>query len=401
MAETDPSLVESRQAYYETLFQGELSHEASPEDAYLGVAGLHRITHKGGMRSRRLTEHLKKIPGMVESVLIEHDIEALEGGDSVFYITSEEDRELVAGVVADIFTRWEVTHSRLGLGPLLPDDLSSGSGLVIETAAAVMNISGQYGFNLRNNKSDRKNIAITLANWGPGFANRWFDGTTLEQWADERGFSADERDRWTGIFPPSLLKHFAVSYVQDPVKGLDAVRHNLDEVLTDENLAVYLGWDTSRVTEVFNADLREYLAVHNIANPLQAADRIRHNLEETLTYGNIAEHLGCTEEEVADLVSPSRLSVIAARYPNDPLKVIRAAKRNLDEVLTYPNLAEKLGIDQSAAEELFPPYVLRNFALHRPLNPIKACRDWLNGDITLGVDDDATRDRRLSKLQEL
>lgn len=400
-AEADPGLVESRQLYYETLFQGELSRETPPEDAYVGVASLYRITHKKGMRSRRLTEHLEKIPNIVETVLAGHDIEALEGGDSIFYITSDEDRKLITGVVANIFTRWEVAHSRRGLDPLLPDDLSSGSGLVVETAAAVMNVSGQHGFSLRNNKTDKKNIAIILANWGPEFANQWFNGATLDSWADEREFSPDERDRWAGIFTPSLLKHFAVYYVHNPIKGLDAVRHNLDEVLTDENLAEHLGWTTPEVSEIFTMDLREYLAVHNIANPLQAVARIKRDLEETLTNRNIADHLGCTEEEVIGLTSRSKLSLIAARYPNDPLKVVRTAKRNLDKVLTYPNIAEELGIDQSAVKELFPPYVLRNFALHRPLNPIKACEDWLNGDITLGVDDDATRDRRLSKLREL
>ena len=394
--------IDQREAYYDTLFQGELPYEPLPDDGQIGIAALCRATHRAGRRADVLRNHVNNLPSIVDAILVEHDLAAKSGDgdhDAVFAFADEETRDLVGDIVTDIFTQWEVTHNKNKLDPLLPDAHSSSKGLVIETAAAVMSIAATgNGFNLRKNKLDRGGIARIIYNWGPEFARQWFNGTIIRQWAEGQQLSTAETDTWLEVFTPSILKHFTINSTTDPLEHLEAVKYHLEETLTDTNIAERLGWTPDEVAEVFTPSMRKHFAVGNISDPLKALEAVKLHLEETLTDTSIAERLGWTQAEVAESFTPSIRKYFTLINRTDPLGHLEAVKLHLEETLTDTSIAERLGWTPDEVAEVFTPSSRRHFAVRNVLDPLKACQDWIDGRISMGKTVDASRDRKLEKL---
>ena len=215
------SPVDERQDRYDTLFRGELPYEPLPDDIEVGISGLCRITERGGRRSEDLQEHIAELPKLIDTILIEHDLRAMDDGEAIFSFVDDKSRDLVNPIVTGVFTKWEVTYSRNKLEPLLPSSDSSSRWLVIETASAVMQIIGenQQIFDLRKNKRDEDNMIKIISSWGPRFAKQWFDGTILQQWMDENEIQETEQNEWLEIFTSSIRKYFAVYNINDPLSA--------------------------------------------------------------------------------------------------------------------------------------------------------------------------------------
>ncbi len=270
MSEPNIAAVNLREARYDTLFLGELPYEPMPEEAYVGIAGLCRVTNTSRKRSDALNEHLDKLPGIIDNILLNHDIAARQDQAAIFGFIKPETRQDVSTIVSDIFKKWEITHDRQGLGTLVDSAYTPARWLVIETAAAVVQVVGENSHNFKlSNKTDGD---------------------------------------------------LAVGNINDPLKALDKIKANL-RVLSDTSaIAKRLGWSEAEVEEVFTPGIRKYLAVHNINDPLKALDKIKANLETLSDIPAIAKRLGWREAEVEKVLTLSTRKHLAVHNINDPLK---------------------------------------------------------------------------------
>lgn len=346
MKPMDP--VEAREPYYDTLFRGELPYEPLPEDAEVGIAGLARITHRKGPRLD-INGHLAVLPDIVESMLLRHDEAAQTSEPAIFGFVNAKARQAVSDVVADVFAQWEVTYYRHGLDKLLPNSLSPAQGLVLETAAAVMTVNTAIpNINIDKHTGDKKAIAGIIASWGPRFAEQWFNGTIMKQWMDQEGVADEDQAEWTEVFTPGLLKRLATYYIANPLRAFETVKRNLEEVLTDQNIADRLSWSEAEASEVIKPGLRKLLAVSYINDPLKGLEKVKHNLEKILTDANIAESFGLSEAQAASLV---------------------------------------------------PPSMRRRFAVNNIAQPLKACGQWLVGEVPVNPRTDCALVNKLTRMQ--
>jgi len=373
------SLIVQREANYDRLFKGELPG-GQVEEGDLSVTALCRATRKGGGRPTALAEHIERIPSVVDAILTEQDAAARQdGGDAIFGFVSKEARDQIGGIVADILVQWEVAYDKAKVAAsegadkrLIVDADSPNRGLVIETAAAVMEaITPENGFDLGKTKGDRATAVKLISCWGPEFVRQWSNGKIMEQWADDRQLTPEEKAEMFAIFPPGVRKQFATDYPGDPLAALDLVHHNLKEIWTTERMAIRLGWSENEVDEVFTPALRKTLIKGYLHNPNKAIDTVKYNLEEVLTDDNIARHIGWSPEEVAESFAPGIRKKFAAGNLADPLKAIRKIRHNFEEVLTDANLAQRLNWSENEVVGVFNPKLRRYLAVANTADPLK------------------------------
>ena len=327
--------IQMREQRYSRLFDGELMYiNPSQAQVDLGMSALARTTNRAGARPPELSEHLDTLPLIIDNILERHDLDAfgwppyeLDGGsaNALFGFVSPEGQEIVTGIVADIFRQWEITRSRHGLQPLATEGDSDARWLVVETAAAVMYCAANSSnFNLIKNRSDRESIAKIITCWGPKFAEKWFDGTILSNWAAQNNMTEEELEHWRATFSPSTLKHLADTNTSDPLGALEKIKHHLEVTLTDQNIAKHLGWSRTQVSETFSASERMKFAVHNRANPIGALKQVKDHLEMTLTDESLAQYLGWEEAKVRQVFTAYTRKCLAISYRNDPLSACKA-----------------------------------------------------------------------------
>jgi len=347
--DTLQSIVDLRLARYDTLFRGELPYEPLPGDVEIGISGLCRITNNRGVRKLDLNKHLNNLPTIIDEILLEHDLAAMDGNEAIFAFIDDDTRAKVGSIVSGIFTQWEVTHNRQGLDILLPNKDSQAKWLVVETATAVMQVVGDVAnLNIKTNK-ECQNISKIIYNWGPRFAKQWFDGTIIKQWMDSENIAEQEQTEWLNIFTPNVRKHLAVYYISDPLKALSQVKENLEVHLTDQSIAKHLNWTESEAQVVFTPSLRKHLAVKNISDPLKALSQVKENLKVHLTDQSIAKHLNWTESE---------------------------------------------------AQVVFTPSLRKYLAVNNISDPLKGCHDWVDGKISLGSSHNNAKDAKLVRLSK-
>lgn len=271
VATAELSVAELRSARYDALFAGELPQIPPEEDAHLSMSALARATHRSGSRTIELQDHLAHLPTTIATILDEHEASAHAGDEALFSFIDQDSREAVEGVVNTVFTQWEVTRARNGQEPLVTNAESSVKWFVLETAAAVMEVSGpRQSFNITRSAGDAKNLAKVLAVRGPRFITQWFDGTIMTEWMNEQSITPEEQAETRKLFTTAMLKRIAVHNISDPLGALERTRTHLQETLTDENIALYLGWSTADAHKLFPSKVRKCLAVSNMADPLKA-----------------------------------------------------------------------------------------------------------------------------------
>lgn len=363
-----PSEFELRQERYDALFAGELPYEPLPPEMEVGVSGLARITRRGGARSAQTREYLEQVPEIIDNILKEHDIEAHDP-DSLnaifsFVDSSEasalESRQLVGSVVAKIFVQWEVTHTKRGLDRLLCSE--GGRWLVLETACAVMDTATSYNELNLENKVEAQLVTTMLASWGPRFVSQWLDGSVLRQWAEHNDLSSTEIDELRELFSPAALRAFMEGNPMDPLGGLEKVKHHLDVTLTDENMAEALGWSIDEIQQTFPPSRRLYLATNYVGDPLRAARKASENLESVLTDENIASYLGWEVDEVAATFTTAIRRRFALSNLNNPLRALKRVKDNFD-LLTDANIAKHVGCSAEEISAIFTPGIKKHLAM--------------------------------------
>jgi AraC-like DNA-binding protein len=213
--------------------------------------------------------------------------------------------------------------------------LLTDKSLIVETASAVLQALPDFvkkPVDKVPSEKERKDLAKLIANWGPGFVNEWMRGKIIRRWLEEKNISQEEINEWLEAFTPGMRKHFAVNNVTDPLEALERVKHNLEQELTDDKISNALGWSEAEVKEVFTPGERKHFAVHNINNPSEALKRVKHNLEQELTDDKISDELGWSETEVREVFTPSMRKYFAVHYINNPLE---APKRYIRGEIPY------------------------------------------------------------------
>ena len=338
------SAVYERGGRYDTLFRGELPYEPIPEDAQVGISGLCRATRRAGRRDSFLNDHLNQLPLLIDEILVDHDLRAMSGEEAIFSFIEDKDREEVSAVVSETFKLWEIAQARNKLDFLITNPKSESKWLVVEAAAAVIQAAETRSFDLSNKRSSA-DLAKIIACWGPKFVKEWFNYTILNQWMEQEKLPIEDQNEWREIFTPGILKHFAVDNINDPLSALKRVKHILENVLTIPNISQELGWSEAETAEMFTPGILKHFAVGNINDPLGALKRVKHILEN---------------------------------------------------VLTIPNISQELGWSEAETEEMFPPSILKRFAVHNINDPLKGCIEWVKGNSSMGKDMDRSRDNKLN-----
>ena len=449
LAPFDP--VEIRPELYDFLFAGELPHAPLPDVNRIGLSGLCRSTRRSGNRSPELREHLDDIPMIVGEILAEQDFAARQpDGQAVFSFLDGESREVVAGIVSDIFTQWEVTNSKHGVGKLVASRAEPAKWLVVETAAAVMSVAGpELGFNIRKYSTDRKYLAKIIYSWGPGFARQWLDGTIVDRWTEDCSMDQDQKARWSKILSNDNLKKIAACNMNDPIKALDDLKFNLDTALSSESIAQKFGWTVEEAEDFFKPTLRTEVGLGS-SNIDAALTRIKFNLDHVLTDNNIAEILECSPQEAALFITPGIRKTLACKHKNpaEALNTLQHEMRktmsdsslakltgwpedkvnsiftpamrrriafnnintaaavttfahNLDVVLSDANLVELTGWPVEQVKEMFPPSYRVRFAIGTMDDPLRGCAEWLLSKSKQGALIDAARDAKLARIASL
>ena len=331
------NLVQNREISHEALFQGELPYEPQPDEQDIGLSGLWRAhTRKSGSRGETVDSHFDVIPKIVEKILSDHErlSRSPEGanGAAIFSFLNPEAQTLVSDITTGCIKNWELALYRNEQPFLLSvrnehlDNVTSErlahlvgmQSLVIETAAAVMQVLPEFVENpTKPSKDQQNNIAKIVSNWGPNFAREWFNGVIIEKHFRESGLNEAEVREWLDTFTPSMRRYFAVHNITDPMAALDRVKENLD-MMTDAAIAERLGWSEEDVRDIITPSIRRYFAVSKITDPMAALDRVKENLD-MMTDAAIAEGLGWSEDDVRDIITPGMRRRFAVFNISDPM----------------------------------------------------------------------------------
>ena len=322
------ALVDRRGEVYDQLFRGELPYEPLAPEQELGIAGFARNIERRGIKTTEQTSYLDQLPDIIDRILSEHDDLSRQdepGKEAIFSFIDSRSRKLVTSITTDIFSQWEIAQMRNTGEPILINQDSSARRLVIETAAAVMQVTmkmKEHNLDIKM-KSAQKAITKMVASWGPKMARQWMDGTIINKWMEEEGLSQEERTTWRDTFTPGLRLHFAVRNFVDPLGAVRRVKQHLETTLSDQSLAAELGIDEAAARETFIPSLRLHFAVNNISDPLGAVRRVKQHLETTLSNQSLAAELGIDEDTVRETFTTGLRRHFAVHNIADPLGAIR------------------------------------------------------------------------------
>jgi hypothetical protein len=168
-----------------------------------------------------------------------------------------------------------------------------------------------------------------------------------------------------------MKKVLASTYISNPLEALKKVKYNLEQVLTDENISKELDWDIEEVRSIITSGIRKRLTVSNISNPLEALKKVKYNLENILTDENIAKELNWYIEEVKGIVDVSIKKELAYKNITDPLEALRIFKHNLEDVLTDENIAKELGWDIEEVKEIVTIGMKKALVIRNISDPLK------------------------------
>jgi hypothetical protein len=381
-----PSLADQRELHYETLFAGELPYQPLSDEATVGIAALARTTFRGGQRPVALKEHLANLPDLVSDYLDIHDELGRYSEDpsvAVFCFVDEEDRLEVTGIVTEVIEQWERACHRLGREPLITHD-ETGYGLIIETASAVSRAFmalAATGVDISSER-DRRAVSKLITSWGPEFATQWLNGELLTQWMAHNQITEPEDIQfWNEFVTPGLLVEKLHTNIANPLDALDRIKYNLETYLTDTKIAKYLGWSVQETAEFMTPSTRKQFAVKYIGNPVKGLEQLKHNYETVLSDQALAENLGWPVEKVNETLNPYMRKMIALQNPKNTLEVARQVAYNIDVLLTDKRIANHLGWPVEQVRHVFNPTERKHFALHYRSNPLAACKLWVEGEI--------------------
>jgi hypothetical protein len=177
-----------------------------------------------------------------------------------------------------------------------------------------------------------------------------------------------------GIITPSIKKHLAISNISNPLEALRKVKYNLENILSDENIATELDWNIEEVKDMITLGRKKYLAINYISNPLGALKKIKYNLENILTNENIAIEFDWDIEEVKDMITLGMKKHLAINHISNPLEALRKVKYNLENILSDENIATELDWNIEEVRGIIVPWMKKDLAISYISDPIEALR---------------------------
>lgn len=185
------------------------------------------------------------------------------------------------------------------------------------------------------------------------------------------------------IFTQGQKKHFIVNNISI-MEALHKVKDNVENILTDENIARELDMEVAEVKDFFTKSKKSRIAIGNPSDPMSFLIKIKHNLDTVLTDENIAHKLGMSVEEVNKRFSKNRKIRIVIDHPADPMENFIKINKNIEEVLNDENIARELGVPVGEIEGVFTKAIKNFIAENYISKPVKAIAQIILGEIKTG-----------------
>lgn len=339
-----------REERYRSLFAGELDFNEPATEANLSIAALCRVTYRAGRRLPELDNHLAKLPQIIDDVLSEQDHDARsDSAEAIFAFTSDEARKKIGDLVAGVIKNWEITMERHGNERLVKADDTNSSRLIVEAAAAAVQAVGDTGLD-PGDKDKRLKLVSMLSCRGPLFAREWIDGTVVRRWLLAKNLPESELREWQTFFTRELLINF--SKHQQPLSVVERVMRNYD-YLTPETVSETLRWSFMQAKRLVTPGNRRRIAIGHLVSMDQALENIKDNLDNVLTDENIAERLGWKINDVRRRITPIMIRRFALINISDPLEPFDRIKSNFEALLSDRSLAELTQWDMAKVKSVF------------------------------------------------
>jgi hypothetical protein len=341
-----PRAAARRTEIYKELFSGELPYDPQPAEEDTSLASLARITRRSGIFVQEVRRHVDSMAHLVERVLADHELlaqSAEASPEAIFCFAGPQQQRVVAEVVTYMCRQWELTQARRGFPFIFSDPRAPSRWLIIEAAAAAAT-SGtpRNGFFLEISNHDRRRLAKLLAVWGPKFVDQWFDGTILRQWAQVQGMSDEVFETWRTTFGPAELRAVADKNNLDPLGALNRAKAHLEGPLSSAAIAEKVGWSIDEVALIFTPARRLLLTIVYPTGFDAALRRIKRNLEEVVTCQNLAERYGMSDHRVREVFTPSRRVAIAVACTAKPLTACDRLYRNREQHVDFKPQSDRI-----------------------------------------------------------
>lgn len=361
---------------YQLLFAGEDPFQERTEFSESSAATLARQHPKHNYRSKTVVRRLEKMSIHLRSL-------ASEGLINPSFLP----------IVVDLFSKWEAVLDPLSQPPLITGDESSDKDLLLEAANAVSVAATEGDFDL-SQTVERRALTRLLCYRGPAFAVQWINGDIVEQWARGRSQDPGYARQCRELFTRRDMRVLAHTRSSNFMQVIDQVATNYFEILSPENVVEKLKLSPGFVDTFLTFNLRRRIAMDYLDDPLGRLYDVRDNVLPRIDDENLARLLYCTPQEAAEMFPPY-LRWIAALSSSAPLKLFKHAKLHLETTLTDERIAEQVELPLTQVQLIFMPWIRSYFAVNNTNDPLRACSDWIARRMSLGLLNDALRDRQL------
>jgi hypothetical protein len=302
----------------------------------------------------------------------EEPCEALFG-----FIRPERDLARVTSIVEEILWTWHyVSERHTGQSPFANlssrfiEAISferTDVQLVVETAAAVAEVL-QAGYPSGKNGSEyQAKIARLIAKRGPDWMVQWIRGDIIRRHCEQLGISAES---WLTPLSKQVLIDVAINYAgQDPLAVVERIINHYETTLSAENLRYLTGLSASDTDAHFTPTTRLTLARINAnKTPEQLEETVREiikSLQSTLSIEGLSKRYNWTLARTAAVFTPGKLIKAVIDSPKHPFKTLDRLARHLNSSATdISTIAQLLGWSQQEAAQLFTRSYIKELA-HR------------------------------------
>ena len=241
-----------------------LSH--SVDERIVALQSLNRSTIPG----RTPFNLQRKILGINYCVDLALKNESENIDEKPFEFINEEARLMVADMVGKVLKRWEISLYRNGQNGILTASAKNNNQLIYSTAEQVMEIldPNLTSFDYRK-EQDRKKAVDLISSRNSMYIQDFFKPHYIHSLVENHHLDETLANKYKGVFTSAVKKRIITHTINNPDRAVSRIINNLEEVLTDDNIASVVGWDVEKVSSIFTLPVKKHFAVININNPLK------------------------------------------------------------------------------------------------------------------------------------
>lgn len=231
------------------------------------LRGLTRSTIYPGRISSSLKNQQNSITAIVGTVL---GSSSADNHEMTFDFVSEQSRQMVVEMVSKIMGRWTIAVNTNNRFENFASYLNDHERIIILVAEQTMELLDHdlTAFDY-NNANDRKKAVDVIASRDISYIKDFFSPNYIKNWFKNNNLDETLADKYQRVFSPAVKKRILTHNINNPDKAISKIIYNLEEVLTDENIASMLGLDESEVSKIFTPSVKKHFAIININNPLK------------------------------------------------------------------------------------------------------------------------------------